>query len=181
MMQIEKDLAKADLSIFKTAPIEAFAKGICKYRLFNVTSAMPFISHIGYTDTSAKMIFNTLSRYLVTGNKTTSSISKALYEAVDKYKFSCPALTPNESQKRRIVNQPKRTKKPKVVKEVEEMPAYVKPITELIPCNYGIKIGNTIKLMLNEDCCKAYVEAYREFDKDTELEMVRLKFKVLEV
>ena len=160
--------------------IDTFAKGICKYRLFNVASAMPLISHVGFKDSSARMIFNTLSRYLVTGEKSTANIGKALYEAVDKYKHSCPALTPNESQRRRIVNKPKRTKKPEVVKQVEEMPAYVKPITELIPCNYGIKIGNTIKLMLNEDCCKAYVEAYREFDEDTELKVVRLKFKVLE-
>ena len=39
MMKNEEQLAKADLSVFKTAPVEAFAKGICKYRLFNWASA----------------------------------------------------------------------------------------------------------------------------------------------
>lgn len=179
MMAIEKSLAQTDLNVFKQGPIDTFAKGICKYRLFNVASAMPLISHVGFKDSSARMIFNTLSRYLVTGEKSTASIGKHLYEAVDKYKYSCPALTPTESQKRRVVNQSKRTKK-EIIIPVLEIPEEPKKLTETLPTSYGIKIGNTIKLMLNEDCCKAYLEAYREFDKDTELEVVRLKFKVLE-
>lgn len=180
MMAIEKNLAQTDLNVFKQGPIDTFAKGICKYRLFNVASAMQLISHVGFKESTAKLIFNILSKYLVTGKKTSTNIGGYLYDAVDKYKYSCPALTPTESQKRRVINQPKR-KKVEPTTEVDEMPPYVRPITELLPCNYGIKIGNTIKLMLNEDCCKAYLEAYREFDKDTELEVVKLKYKALEV
>lgn len=179
MMEIEKSLSKTDLNVFKQGPIDTFAKGICKYRLFNVASAMQFISHVGFKDSSAKMIFNGLSRYLVTGEKTSASIGKHLYEAVDKYKYSCPALTPNESQKRRVVNQPKRGKK-EVTKPILEIPEEPKKLTEQLPTNYGIKIGNVIKLFIDKNCCDAYMEAYKEFNKDIEYEIVKLKYKSLE-
>ena len=179
VMEIEKKFAQADLSVFKQGPIDTFAKGICKYRLFNVASAMPLISHVGFKDSSAKMIFNVLSRYLVTGEKSTTSIGKHLYEAVDKYKYSCPALTPTESQKRRVVNQPKRSKK-EVTKPVLEIPEEPKKLTETLPTSYGIKIGNVIKLFIDKNCCDAYMEAYKEFNKDIEYEVVKLKYKALE-
>lgn len=178
MMAIEKSLAQSDLNVFKQGPIDTFAKGICKYRLFNVASAMPLISHVGFKDSSARMIFNTLSRYLVTGEKSTASIGKHLYEAVDKYKYSYPALTPTESQKRRVVNQSKRKKV--VTKPVLEIPEEPKKLTETLPTSYGIKIGNVIKLFIDKNCCDAYMEAYKEFNKDIEYEVVKLKYKALE-
>ena len=178
VMQIEQEFAKKDLSVFKTEPIEAFARGICKYRLFNCASAFKYISHIGYSEESAKLIFNTLSRYLVTGVPPKSSISKKIFDAVEKYRYSHPALTPSEAERRRVVNQPKRKSKAKPVATVE--PKEPVKITEQLPTSFGIKIGNTIKLMLNEDCCKAYLDAYREFDEETVLEVVKLKYKLLE-
>jgi hypothetical protein len=179
MMAIEKNLAQTDLNVFKQGPVDTFAKGICKYRLFNVASAMPLISHVGFKDSSARMIFNTLSRYLVTGEKSSASIGKHLYEAVDKYKYSCPALTPTESQKRRVVNQSKRTKK-EIIIPVLEIPEEPKKLTEQLPTSYGIKMGNVIKLFIDKNCCDAYMEAYKEFNKDIEYEVVKLKYKALE-
>ena len=169
MMKNEEQLAKADLSIFKTAPVEAFAKGICKYRLFNWASAKDNLSYASYSEGTAKLAFNVLSGYLVTGTKVNTSIGRTLYEAVDKYKFVCPALTPNEDQKRRVVNQSLRTSK-----KEQNVPDFKCAETSQ-KFSYAVKLNhNTYKVFKTEKELEAFKDALELVGKRDEYEYVHL-------
>lgn len=187
MMKQEEQFAKADLSVFKTGPVETFCKGICKYRLFNVAAAMPNLSHAGYSDKTAKVIFNVLSRYLTTGVKSNTSIGKHLYETVDRLKFTYPALTPTESQKRRVVNQPKRKSQSVVVDSsylpnVEDIRELVYSKTRKGECtakfSYAVKLNhNTYKVFSSEKEFNAFKEALELVGKQDEYEYVHLQIE----
>lgn len=183
MMDIEKKLANTDLDIYKQSAIDQFAKGICKYRLFKAESAMPHITHIGYSNSSAWALFNVLSRYLITGEKTNRTVSKHLYEAVDKYKFTWPALTPTESQKRTIKKSPRSEKCVSVdiscLPNVEEVKKVEYPKVFDGECttkfSYAVKLNhNTYKVFASETEFNAFKEALELVGKPEEYKYVHL-------
>ena len=184
MMDIEKKLANTDLDIYKQSAIDQFAKGVCRYRLFKAESAIPNITHIGYTSNSARALFNALSRYLITGEKTNLTISKHLYEAVDKYKFTCSALTPTEGQKRTIKKSPRSARCVSVdissclpnieeVKKVEYPKVFDGECTAKF--SYAVKLNhNTYKVFASETEFNAFKEALELVGKPEEYKYVHL-------
>lgn len=183
MMKIEKQLANTDLDVYKQSAIDQFAKGICRYRLFKADSAMPNITHIGYASNSAWALFNALSRYLITGEKTNLTISKHLYDAVDKYKFTCSALTPTEGQKRVVKKSPRSAKRvfvdtsclPNIeeVKKVEYPKVFDGECTTKF--SYAVKLNhNTYKVFASEIEFNAFKEALELVGKPEEYKYVHL-------
>lgn len=179
VMKIEQQLAKMDLNQFKQKPLEILVKGIYKHQKFNSNEIVKRINCVHFKENTVRTYIGIVRGYLNNGTK--QPYMTSVYEIVDKLKSQHEAiLTPpvgfeykaNKSKSKKSDPQPSPT--PQV--EIEPEP---QKLVEVLPTQYGIKTENTIKLFLSKECCDAYIQAYREFDKDKELEVVKLKYRVL--
>ncbi len=181
-MKIEKQLAKTDLNQFKQKPLEIVVKGIYKHQRFKTNEIIKRINCVHYKENTVKTYAGIIRGYLNNGTK--QPYYDEVYSIVDKLKSQHEAiLTPpkdleyvaNKSKSKHKKSDPLPSPTPQV--EIEPEP---QKLVEVLPTQYGIKTENTIKLFLSKECCDAYIQAYREFDKDKELEVVKLKYRVIE-
>lgn len=181
-MKIEQQFAKMDLSQFKQKPLEIVVKGIYKHQRFKSSEIIKRINCVHYKENTVRTYIGIIRGYLNNGTK--QLCMDDVYNIVDKLKSQHEAiLTPptgleyvaSKSKCKHKKSDPQPSPTPQV--EIESEP---QKITEVLPTQYGIKTENTIKLFLTKECCDAYIQAYREFDKDKELEVVKLKYRVIE-
>lgn len=179
MMKLEKELAKTDLNQFKQKPLEILIKGIYKHQKFNAKEILNRINCVHFKENTVRTYIGLVRGYL--NNGTMQPHVDNIYKIVDELKARHEAiLTPpkdleykaNKSKVKK--SDPKPSPTPQV--EIEPEP---QKLVEVLPTHYGIKTENTIKLFLSKECCDAYIQAYREFDKDKELEVVKLKYRIL--
>lgn len=69
MMKIEENLAKKDLSVFKTQPLELLVKQIYKYQKFKTSVILQKINLMTYKPNTAKVYIEAVKSYLHDGFK----------------------------------------------------------------------------------------------------------------
>ncbi len=180
MMQIEQQLAKTDLNQFKAKPLEILVKGIYKYQKFKRNVITEKINTVHFKPSTVNTYIGWVKAYLRHGTKD-KQCGSAVYTLLDELKSQhAPILTPSEKERERVLPPRKKSDpQPSPTPQLEVAPEPQK-LVEVLPTQYGIKTENTIKLFLSKECCDAYIQAYREFDKDKELEVVKLKYRVIE-
>lgn len=181
-MKIEQQLAKMDLSQFKQKPLEIVVKGIYKHQKFKNSEIIKRINCVHYKELSVQAFISSVRGYLRDGIRRNNMVE--IFDIVDGLKAKHEAiLTPPTGLEYKPPKSISKSKKsdpqPSPTPQVEIEPEPQK-LVEVLPTHYGIKTENTIKLFLSKECCDAYIQAYREFDKDKELEVVKLKYRVIE-
>lgn len=182
MTTFEQRLASVDLTPFKTnefktQPLELLLKQIYKYQKFKSKIILQKINRMNFGENTVARYINAVKQYLATGDSKSYRIGSRFYEILDNLKANHEAiLTPSEREQGRayIPRGRKQSHISPTPTRIVESPKY----TEIIPDQYGVKIQNTIKLFANKEACNAYIECFKEFNKESQLELVKVEFEV---
>lgn len=182
MTTFEQRLASVDLTPFKTEefktqPLELLLKQIYKYQKFKSSVILQKINRMSFSESSVQRYINATKQYLATGEPN-GNIGVRFYEILDNLKATHEAiLTPSESERGRTYapRQRKNSNCFPIPTRVVEPPKF----TEILPDQYGVKIQNIIKLFANKEACDAYIECFREFNKELPVELVKIEFEVV--
>lgn len=166
MMEIEKKLAQTDLNVFKTAPAELLARQIVQYQNFSNKAAMSKINCMSYSPSAVRNYLTLGISYIKNGYKT-RSVPTSIYNAIDMWQEkNLQPLTPAAGEERKF----KKKKISEIVKPKVSVPDVPKVLTEKF--EYGIKMGNTIKIYDSEEQCKVFIDALDFARVDTEHKLV---------
>ena len=170
LAQLEKNLASTDLNQFKTEPLRLLIKQLYKYQNFKITAILEKINKLTYKDNTIKVYVDALRKYLKDGTKISST--PAMYAIIDELReVHTPILTPSANERRVAYTfKTPRVKEQKVVETLK--------YTTTTPQQYGVKINNTIKLFANIEACGAYIVCFKEFNQDTDIELVKVDYEV---
>lgn len=184
MTTFEQRLASVNLTPFKTEefktqPLELLLKQIYKYQRFKGSVILQKINRMSFSESTVQRYINRTKQYLATGETKKDTIGGRFYEILDNLKSTHEAiLTPSESEQgRKYAPKPRKNSHipHPTPTTVVEPPKY----TETIPDQYGVKIQNVIKLFVNKEACDAYIECFREFNKELPVELVKIEFEVV--
>ncbi len=168
MMTIEKNLAQTDLNQFKTEPLKLLVKQLYKHQNFKNKVVLERINHLIYSEKTISLYLQKIRSYLKDGIKN-KAVAPRVYEIVDELKATHEAiLTPSEKDRVTTYNYKQTTTVP------QQFTTEPIPTKTINLGQYGVKIGNTIKLFPSQDACMAYIECYREFDTSKDLAIVNL-------
>ena len=183
MTTFEQRLATMDLTPFKTEefktqPMELLLKQIYKYQKFKTKSILQKINRLSFTTGTVTGYVSIAKKYLNTGIKVEKVVSPRFYQILDDLKAKHEAiLTPSDKDRATVYKQrkPRKQTPSPTPTRVVEPPKY----TEIIPDQYGVKIQNVIKLFANKEACDAYMECFKEFNKELPVELVKVEFEVV--
>ena len=103
MMTLERKLAQEDLNKFKTDPLKLLARQFVQYSRHKTSFAMQKINRMGYSETTAKFMFEKSCQYL-SGSKGVKGLNKKLVLYLDECVANAvQPLQPSKENERRIV------------------------------------------------------------------------------
>lgn len=152
--------------------IQVRAKEIVRYQNFRSKIALEKMSC-----TMPKMTFDAGVVYLKRGTINKAGLSSRLKDEIDKcVENYVQPLTPNPSERRRRYNRnyQKKDAQPPICK----IEVVKKPVTSTF--NYGIKVGDCIKMVDSEKEAKAFIRGMRFMEPHAEAVLVEIELSVLE-
>lgn len=173
MMELEKNLAKTNLNVFKQRPIENLAKEITRYKDWTTPSALARINYATLSKSTATFYFDNGVRYL---NGMTCTLSKPFKALLDKYSKETTPLRPSDENRRKIVKRTTVSKIPPVtdcIKPKEEENICVRPkVVEVFV--YGALIDNLIVTFKTEKELKAFIQGYKFNKPDVNIKEITI-------
>lgn len=176
MMEIEKRLASADLSQFKTAPMEHFAREIARYRLWKTKEALSRINYAPLKTVTAEFYFNNAARYLSGGS---CVLSKPFKGYLDKYKNIGPIEPETGCRRGAFSERTKRKSRPIISEELREKRSPLKNIVQSFI--YAVKIGNMLMTFKTSTEAQAFTQGYKMANPIAEVSEVHINSDAIEV
>ena len=127
--------------------------------------------------TMPKIVFDSGISYIRKGKINKQAMSKKMIEALDNCIRTCvQPLTPS-SEERRIFRKNEFQKKD-VKPPVSKLEIVNKPVTSKF--EYGVKIGDCIKMLDSEKEAKAFIQGAKFIDHQIECKLVEVEFNIVE-
>lgn len=183
MSSFEERLRQANLTPFKNVNLKEdilklLIKQLYKHQNFKNSAVLARINKMTYDEKSIINYLSYIRKYVKTGLKI-KGVSEKVYKNIDE----CIArhegiLTPPEEerhmqkkpfsgieQKPKVVSTPIKAEPPKYIERAED--------------DFGVKIDSSIKLFKSKEACEAYIQCYKEFNKEQEIKLVKIDLEIL--
>lgn len=176
-------------AIQKTAQLEALTLDLYKHFQYAPKLINEKVKHEGYSKNTVTAYFLGMRNYVKTGTPNLKMAPKAFYEIVQNYIDTHVAqLTPKANERTRILHKkapvkvyhidPNKNRKDKKINISSET---VNKVNNKVNA-FGIKVGNNIKLLENEDVLTGYVQCLNDLkpqlNQEVQWEILDLTYTV---